>query len=252
MRAAIALLLLLLATPAHAATIILIGDSLAAGSAYTTGGGNVSRMRPAASLAALVKKLPVGNTYRNATVEDWTVGGTEPTEWYFKPGKGSECVGVNNPWDCCTGAGTGSCICDDTSNGSLYSYYGHLKSACINRTPILNHITQNADLALIHTDGIVVNSTADAVDDLQALVTAVDAMAGTVLISSPTYLTCPALGTCSLCDNHSAVRTEMNVRAMITGPDFFTGPPSRCGADLIHVRDSSYAGMAQAWLGKLP
>lgn len=248
---AIALILLLLATPSQAATIILIGDSLAAGATWTALGGNVSPHRPAVTIRELVKKLPIASTWRDATVIDWTIGGTYPIDWSFKPAKATECVGVNNPWDCCTGLGVGTnCICDMPSGALLYS--PHLRSACTTRTPILNHITQGADLALIHTDGIVVTTTADAVDDIADLITAVDAMSVTVLASSPTYILCPILSPCTLCDNHSAVRTEMNLRGLITGPDFFTGRPAECGPDAVHARDSDYAGMAATWVTEFP
>jgi len=245
--------LLLAASVAQAKSIILIGDSLPAGAVYSPLGGEVSPFRPAVTIRALTKVLPGGNQWKDATVYDWTVGGTYPKDWWFKPAKASECSAVNDPWDCCTGSGAGSnCICDDTSVGSLWYYYPHLRSACATRTPILNHITQGADLALIHTDGAVTTTVAAAVDDIEDLITAVDAMTVSVLTSSPTYILCPALSPCTLCDNHSDVRTEMNVRTLITGPDFFTGKPAECGQDVVHARDSDYAGMGATWVEALP
>lgn len=245
--------LLLLAVPAQAKSIILIGDSIAGGFVFSTLPGKFSPYRPAFTIRELTKILPGGNQWKDATVYDWTVSGTQPKEWYFKPAKATECVGPNDPWDCCIGGSSGSgCICDDQSVGSVWYYYPHLRAACSSRTPILSHITQGADLALINTDGIVVTTVAAAVDDIEDLIAAVDAMSVSVLTSSPTYLSCPALSPCTLCNNHSDVRNEMNARLLITGPDFFTGKPAECGQDLIHARDSDYAGMGATWVSALP
>lgn len=249
-RLLLTLALCLIATNARATkTIIIIGDSLAAGSEYNPGvSTGVSRYRVATSLQSLVRKFPGGNQWKDATVEDWTVPGTEPTEWYLKPGKASECLGANNPFDCCTGSGAGSnCICDGSP---LLPYHPHLQSACNARDPIINHIRQGADLVLIHTDGVIVNDVTDAVDDLATLVTALDAVEGTVLISSPSYMSCPPLEPspgCLVCTWHQSVHDEMESRTMITGPDFFDGPVAQCGPDFIHTTDTNYQMWAWEW-----
>jgi len=231
-------ILLLIATSAAAQPRVgLIGDSHVRGGVTFVGVGGeafVSRWRMAVTLQALLDSSGGG------TVVDLSIPGTGVGDDLLPPGPGAaaHCVGVDDPWCCCTGAGTGAgCICD----GSIPDYYPHLKAACRDRRPLTEYLPTDIDIWVLQADGSQCSSDpADVeklVDQVEDLRDALSALGGTVMVTPPS----PVTGQCvALSATHTAVHTEMDSRGIITGPDFFDYPASRFCPDLIHFGDADY------------
>lgn len=228
-RALLIALLLLVATPALAVKkIIIVGDSIAWSGGLFPGLVYLrSRYAIDTSLRSLLKKVPGGNAYLNATVEDWGVSASAPTDWLSTPD---------------------SFLC--STQGANYP---QLKAACDAGDGIINHITTGADVVVMIADDDTPTTASAAVDTLVTLRNALDAIEGTVLLSPPPHG--PSSGNVALpADTRRAlrvaVRDEMNGRGIITGPDFTTDLPMTI--DGIHFRDQGYATMASLVIGFLP
>lgn len=77
------LIFMLLATPAHAvSSVALVGDSIHEGGQLNirTGTYGVSRHRISTTLRALLAAAPVGKTYKGATVTDWSIPSSNPSD----------------------------------------------------------------------------------------------------------------------------------------------------------------------------
>lgn len=243
MKRAVIIALLLCATTAQAQKIGLIGDSHVRGGVTFAGDSYVSRWRMAVTLRALV--APLGGT-----VEDYSIPGTGMEDFLADgPSAAAHCTGVDTPWCCCTGEGTGTtCVCD----GPLPTYYPHLKAACRDRRPVTDYLPHDIDIWWLQADGSQCSTSSDdvakAVDQAEALRDALDAIGGTVLLSPPSPMALQCIG---LNSTHEAIRDEMLSRGIITGPDFWDYPPPRFCPDLIHFGDIDYALRADLLFGSV-
>lgn len=226
MRAAIATVLLLLATSAHAKSIALVGDSLCFGGVlYPVSGYLVSPYELGRVVQAILDKATT--SWADATVKNWGVSSSTPADWLTSP-SASLCTAQR-------------------------ANYGHLEAACAAGDGIKNHIGSGYDAVVIIDDGIVSGLTTSEVVDLYvSLNTALDAVNTDIRLSPPP--TGPASGNTALPADPNrtaklAVRTEMSSRAIITGP---TWPDLPMSVDSVHFRDHGYATMASLVVGNLP
>lgn len=218
-------LLLVVATPAQAVKkIMLVGDSLCAGTVYAwTGSGFplVSRHAVAIELRSILAKT--AGVYANATVIDACVPGTTTTDWYPGPPDATTC--------------------------SLFrTIYPILQAACTAGDGLINHVASGNDVVLLYgdEDGTVLQ--------IETLRTQLDAVNGTILVTSPPHG--PSSGTTAMpADSHRAARvtrgTDLNTAGDITGPDWrSTDWPMQ--ADGIHQREDVMGAEAALWIPKLP
>lgn len=172
--------------------------------------------------------IPVANQWLNATVTDWSVSSSSPTDWTTAP------------------------------NGTLCTQqrarYPHLEAACRDNAPILNYIGSGYDLVLVAFTGSTTPSASAWVDTLVTLETALDAVNTTVLLGTSPWGA--ASGTTAMpADTFRSVRVaveaEMSSRAIIDGAhgDMGTLPMS---IDTIHARDHGYATQGALWYSVLP
>lgn len=251
----VALGLLLLALPAGAQekTIVIIGDSMGASAvafANVPDGDGMAGYSPYRMASVLQRYLDrdEDHPWHGAKVLDFTVGGSAPEDYYIMATLNAECVGANDPWRCCSGAGTGACLCD----APVRAISPWLDSACTERTPIFAQLEHGVDLMLIHTDGIAAGidepAVNAAVELIEGLIDAAGGVADQVLVSSPTNFN-TLVGAI-----HFFVYQEMVARDMINGPDFFAHAPTyQPGlADGLHLTDHGYHGMAWLWFQSLP
>lgn len=227
------LIILLLATPAHAVkSIAVVGDSinwggLTSAAPFDADGYRHSRWSMADTLRELLEHAPAGNQWLNATVVDWGVNASNPTDW----------TGTPDPTECST----------------WQDRHPHLKAACRDGAGIINYIPSGYDLVLVMFNGNVGGSTSDWVDTLVTLRDELDAVNTTVLVGTPPYGSASgttALPPDSFLTARQAVETEMSGRTMITGAHPTGGYPM-C-VDTIHMRDHAYAAQAALWYGVLP
>ena len=115
----LALLMLLFAVPLHARatrTIVMIGEATTYGYNDGPGPGGQSITPPAVALQALLRLLPVGNPWRNATVLTRALPAALTSEWIqhgvrydyycavnqnWPPLEAAACAGCNNPGGNC-------------------------------------------------------------------------------------------------------------------------------------------------------
>lgn len=229
MRAAI-LLLLLLATPAHAVqSIAFVGDSIHEGGLSAV--GIVYRRSPhsaARTLRSLLAHAPAGNQWLNATVTNRAIPSSDPTDWSTAP--------------------------DATLCSTYRTKYPHLEAACRDAAPIMNYIG-TYDLVLVMFSGSTTPSASAWVDTLATLKTALDAVNGTILLGTSPWG--PGSGGTTAMPNDSlrtirvAVEAEMSSRGIINGAHNTTGtmPTS---IDSLHARDHGYATEGSLWYSVLP
>lgn len=231
MRAAV-LILLLLATPAHAVkSIAFVGDSihLGAGLDITTVLLLPSPHTAAATLRALLKKAPVANTWKDATVTNWAIPSSDPTDWSSAP---------------------------DTPLCNTYSAnYPHLKAACRDGAPIMNYIGSGYDAVAVMFTGSTTPSASAWVDTLVTLKTALDAVNGTILLGTSPWGGSSAQSAAMPADTYRTVRVaveaEMSSRGIITGAHNTTGVMPT-NTDSLHGRDHAYATEGSLWYSTLP
>ncbi len=229
-------IVLLLATPAHAVkSIAVVGDSinwggLTAAAPYDATGYRHSRHSMARTLRSLLAHAPAGNAWKDATVVDWGINASNPTDW----------TGTPDPTECST----------------WQDRHPHLKAACRDGAGVINYIPTGYDAVLLMFNGPVGvdAATLDAwVDTLEDLRDALDLVNGTVLVGTPPHGPSSALGAMpadSFRTARIAVDTEMNSRAMITGARPSGDNPM--SIDTNHMRDQAYAAQAALWYAVLP
>lgn len=231
MRATIALLLLLVATPAHAVkSIAFVGDSINWGGLTVTPSNAYKRSphNAARTLFSLLKKAPGGNQWLNATVVDWSVSSADPSDWTTAP--------------------------DATLCTNYRAKYPHLEAACRDNAPILNYIGSGYDLVAVAFTGSTTPSASAWVDTLETLEAALDPANGTILLGTSPWGASSgttAMPADSFRSVRVAVESEMSGRGIINGAngDKGTLPMS---IDTIHARDHGYATQGALWYGALP
>lgn len=231
MRPAI-LILLLLATPAHAVkSIAFVGDSINEGGGLwvTAGVYRPSRHSQAAILQSLLTKAPVANAWKNATVKNWCIPSSDPTDWAVSP--------------------------DATLCSNYQNNYPHLKAACRDTAPIINYIPTGYDAVALMFSGSTSPSVSAWVDTLVTLETALDAVNGTILLGTSPYGKTTALSSAMPADSlratRVAVEAEMSSRGIINGAHNTTGVMPT-NADSLHAREHGYATEASLWYSVLP
>lgn len=232
MRAALALLLLLVAAPAHAVnSIAFVGDSIheGGGLAVTSGLYSISRHRQSDTLRALLAKAPAGHAWKDATVKDWTVPASDPTDWSVAP--------------------------DSTLCSTYRSRYPHLEAACRDRAPLLNYIGSGYDAVLVAFTGSTTPTVSAWADTLVTLKTALDAVNGSILLGTSPYGKTTAQSAAMPADSYRATRVaveaEMATRGIINGAHNTTGTMPT-NSDTMHGRDHAYATEASLWYAALP
>lgn len=230
MRAAI-LLLLLLATPAHAVkSIAFVGDSIHESGLSVPPSLTYKRSAHSAdrTLFSLLKKAPGGNQWLNATVTNWGIPSADPGDWSSAP--------------------------DATLCSTYRASYPHLEAACRDAAPIMNYIG-TYDLVLVMFTGSTTPSASAWVDTLATLKTALDLTNGTILLGTSPWGPTPAASGAMPLDTFRAVRiaveAEMSGRGIINGAHDTTAtmPTS---IDTLHARDQGYATQGSLWYGVLP
>lgn len=235
---AVVIALVLLASPALAVErIAIVGDSIGWGyqqlPAPLDASSYLSRYRIDRSLAQLLAVFPIGNAHRGATVDDWGAPGSTPTDWTPGPPNAIACL--------------------------VKEFAPALNSACAAGDGIVSHIPTGYDYVVVVDNGALsagtYGSAATYVTQLIAMGAALDAVNGTV------YLTSPPHGPASSSDpavpadpdraSKSAIHDEMVSRGVLNGPDWNAVDYPMC-ADAEHFRDQAYNAMADAIARALP
>lgn len=238
MRTAIAtlLVLLLLASSASAKTICLIGDSLHLAGMTSLSVG-LSPWRSARVIRELAKHAPDGDPWKDATVLDFSVPGTGPSDW-LGPIDPSRCGNPSNP-------------------AAQRNAYPVARAACAAGDGMAAHLPVGVcdvffllgDVSEMAINTVTAEGTVDDIEALVAYLDTIDAGDGVVLSAPPLLET--IAGTDQYLDVFDAGRAEMLERGIVNGPDL---APLRylTAWDALHFRDSSHIKLGDGWFRSRP
>lgn len=228
--AAVIVAALLCASPAEAKSVCLIGDSIMWGVAGS--GSGRSPAEPGTVLQGGVNALPNTNAWYQATVYNLAVQATHPADWVGPVTSG---------------------LCSLVNAAPSAFPHPNLVAACRNGDGIADHMPACNACIVLADASEAQNGTltvTQAVDELQSLLTKLNGPGnctdGVILASPPLQKTLAG----STNSQFDAVLTEIQARSITVNITW--SPRLLVGKDTVHLTDSAYIRMGDAFLRALP